>query len=152
MRSSIFGRWVRSKRFLSYVVLPSTCSLLFIIMYFSGSSFLQGLVSPVYYGLDHQIWTKFGLLELAQLFLLLCIMFFGLRCFLSTKQASVGIVVASILLLTLFVLLQETGFGKHYMDYMNKPVPPARFEPGTEPVATTMCSASTMSDSLPSSA
>jgi hypothetical protein len=135
MRSSIFARWVRSKRLLAFVIVPSSASLLMILMYFSGNSYLQGLVSPAIYGVDHQVWTKLGVLELSQVLLLLCVLFFGLRCLLATKQVAVGILVLVIMLIVVFVLLQETGFGAHYVEYMNKPMAPARYTTSERPVA-----------------
>lgn len=126
MRSSIYAKWVRSHKFQAYLVIPTVLSLVLIFLYFSDSRMLQSLVAPSIYGLDSISANKVGALELIQMFILLCALFFGIRCLLGGQGVMVKLASAVILGVTVFVFLQELDYGSHYREYFNRPPPPVR--------------------------
>lgn len=126
MRSSIYAKWVRSHKFQAYLVIPAMLNLVLIILYFSDSHMLQSLVAPRIYGMDSISANKVGALELIQAFILVCALFFGIRCLLGGQGLVVKLVTAVILGLTVFVFLQELDYGSHYREYFNRPPVPVR--------------------------
>ncbi len=126
MRSSIFAKWVRSKKLVSYVILPSATSLVMIILYFSGSPALQAVISPKVWGIDSHLWTKYGLLEILQVVLLFCVLFYAIRCLMASSQKLIIFFVLVLVIGVVFMLLQETGYGLYYQQYFDRPPMPAR--------------------------
>ena len=126
MRSSVFAKWVRAKKFVAYVALPTGISLVLILFYFSGVKILQQFVAPSFYGVDVTTSTKVGALELLQVIFLLGIAFFAVRCLLMCDALMPRLFYLVILASCGFVLFEETRLGAHYQDYFNRPPAPLR--------------------------
>lgn len=126
MRSSVFARWVRSHKPQAFLVLPGILGLVLMGMYFSGSAMLQQVVAPTFYGVSVVSATKVGALELIQAFLLLCVLFFAVRCLMASRNALSSLIAVAIIGAAGFVLLQEIDYGAHYQAVFDRPPEPVR--------------------------
>ena len=117
MQSSIFARWARGHRFESYVVLPAAISLLLMAMYFSGNAFLQNIVAPNLKNMPLFSSREFGALEMLQSFFLLCIAFYSFRCFIAAKDTGVRLITLFLVLISVFVFLEEIDYGAPFIEY-----------------------------------
>jgi len=117
MQSSIFAKWARGHLFDSHVVLPGVLSLLLMAMYFSGNAYLQNIVAPSMVSMPLFSAREFGALELLQNFFLLCIIFYSIRCFLTARDLVVKLVALSLILISVFTLLEEIDYGAHFIEY-----------------------------------
>lgn len=100
-----------AKKLVIYVVVPAALTLPLIAAYFSGIDWLQQLVAP-------RFNRELGLLEnLQNAFLLAIIVMtaYGIRRKPFRAEKAVMII---LMLGTVFVLLEEIDYGKHYYDYM----------------------------------
>ena len=117
MQSSIFARWARGHRFESHVVLPAAISLALMALYFSGNSFLQNIVAPDLDNMPLFSAREFGALEMLQNFFLLCIIFYSLRCSIATKDTGVRVISLLLVLISVFVFLEEIDYGAPFIEY-----------------------------------
>ena len=117
MQSSIFAKWVRGHQFDAYVVLPGVLSLGLMAMYFSGNTYLQNIVAPSIDSVPLFSAREFGALELLQNFFLLSVVFFSIRCFVAAKGFLVRFVALSLILISVFVFLEEIDYGAHFIEY-----------------------------------
>ncbi len=117
MQSSKFGRWARSNQFKSHVVLPGGLSLLLMAMYFSGNTYLQNIVAPTIENVPLFSAREFGALEILQNILLLCIIFYSVRCLLAAGNAWVRFIALSMVLVSVFTFLEEIDYGVHFVEY-----------------------------------
>lgn len=117
MKSSKFGRWACNHQFTSHVVLPGGLSLLLMAMYFSGNAHLQNVVAPTIENVPLFSAREFGALEILQNILLLCIIFYLVRCLLASRDVWVKLVIILLVLISVFTLLEEIDYGAHFFEY-----------------------------------
>jgi len=117
MQSSVFAKWVLSRRFDSHVVLPGVLSLLLMAMYFSGNAYLQNIVAPSMDKVPLFSSREFGALEILQNFFLLCIVFYSARCVMAAGNIWIRLLATFLLLISLFTFLEEIDYGAHFIEY-----------------------------------
>ena len=117
MQSSVFAKWVLSRRFDSHVVLPGVLSLLLMAMYFSGNAYLQKIVAPSMDKVPLFSSREFGALEILQNFFLLCIVFYSARCVMAAGNIWIRLLATFLLLISLFTFLEEIDYGAHFIEY-----------------------------------
>jgi hypothetical protein len=98
------------------VLLPAGFSLVMIALYFCGVQALQSLVAPTLEGMQSYSWREFGALELLQNFILLCLLFYLVRCLRMADRLSVMVVLVILTGLVTFVFLEEIDYGAHLLD------------------------------------
>jgi hypothetical protein len=117
MQSSVFAKWVLSRRFDSHVVLPGVLSLLLMAMYFSGNAYLQNIVAPSMDKVPLFSSREFGALEILQNFFLLCIVFYSARCVMAAGDIWIRLLATFLLFISLFTFLEEIDYGAHFIEY-----------------------------------
>lgn len=118
MQSSKLGRWVLNHQTTSHVVLPGGLSLLLMAMYFSGNTQLQNVVAPTIENVPLFSAREFGVLEMLQNILLLCIILYSVRCLLAARDAWVRLVVVLLVLISVFTFLEEIDYGAPFLEYI----------------------------------
>lgn len=87
-------------------------------MYFSGHSNLQNIVAPVVDNVPLYSSREFGLLEMLQNVLLLCIAVYSARCCVASRDILVKIVALALMFASVFIFLEEIDYGAHFIEYM----------------------------------
>lgn len=86
-------------------------------MYFSGNPWLQNLVAPTMETMPLFSAREFGVLEMLQNLFLLGICFYATRCFFATNLSLVKLFSFLLILISIFILLEEIDYGAHYVEY-----------------------------------
>lgn len=88
-------------------------------MYFSGNPLLQNIVAPTLRDVPLFSAREFGALEMLQNFLLLCISFYAIRCFIAANSYPVRLITFLLILVSVFTLLEEIDYGAHFIEYFS---------------------------------
>lgn len=88
-------------------------------MYFSGNVFLQNLVAPTIKNVPLFTAREFGVLEILQNLMLLCVGFYSFKCFIAATQYSVKLFALALILISVFVLLEEIDYGIHFVEFLS---------------------------------
>jgi hypothetical protein len=100
------------------VLLPAGFSLALVGLYFCGVYSAQNLVAPTLEGMSPYSWREFGALELLQDFVLLCVFFYLLRCFMMAQGFWLRLFICALAGLMLFVFLEEIDYGAHFLEML----------------------------------
>lgn len=117
MKSSAIARWAQGHPLGSHVVLPAMISLTLMAMYFSGNTVLQSIVAPHMTSVPLFSAREFGALEMLQNVVLLCVGAYSLRCFLAVRNNWVKLVSLLLLLVSVFVFLEEIDYGAPFVEF-----------------------------------
>jgi len=117
MQSPVFAKWVREYPLVSHVLLPAVISLLLIGMYFSGISILQNFVAPRVDGLPLFSSRELGALEILQNVVLLCIIAYSVRCFISASDVWIRTIASILVLISIFTFMEEIDYGAPFIEY-----------------------------------
>lgn len=117
MKSVNFSNWIIANRVWAFLVVPAALSGLMMGLYFSGVESLQQIAAPTIEGLAPFSWREFGILELLQNVFLLGIAWYLFRSAMILGLTLQGSLFAILMLLFLFVLLEEIDYGLHFIEY-----------------------------------
>lgn len=99
-----------------YFAAPLAVTVPLILMYFSGNTTLQHIVSPEFDGIYWHSNREFGFLENLQHLILLAMLVVVLRG-LFAVQGWARAAVALLAVFTAFILLEELDWGRHYYEF-----------------------------------
>ncbi|MBI4396207.1 MAG: hypothetical protein HY548_03860 [Elusimicrobia bacterium] len=110
---------MRVRFLLIYFVIPLGLTLSFIAMYFSGVPWFEHFVVPAVPGLNPNSWRELGFLENLQNVFIMATIVFSLTAAAKKPLLWQKIVMGSAAALSFFVLLEETDYGLHYIEYFS---------------------------------
>lgn len=101
-----------------YIWIPLLVNLLLIGCYFSGFALLQEIIAPVFVGVVEKHSREFGILELLQNILLICVICLLIKSVATRTQWAHKLFFMTGFLAFIFLFLEEIDYGIHYAEFI----------------------------------